>query len=496
MTSAASFLTNEVPSIPSTNDPGDPRRSGRAPAGDDAGTRRVTGLEVLLVEDEPVLAKNLRRSLERAGHVVEAVESGEAALEHARVARPDVVLLDNRLPGMSGIETLRALREHDPSIVVILMTAFATLEDAINAMRLGAADFVRKPVGLADLELAIQRAVKNERLQQELHYYRGQHDGRGQGDLIGSSEAMSQLQRTLARLASIAPGRGPTILITGETGTGKGLIARLLHRTSARASGPFIDVNCTAIPESLLEAELFGYEKGAFTDARSAKPGLIEAAEGGTLFLDEIGHVSGAVQAKLLKVIEERTVRRLGSVRDRVTDVWVIAATNRNLEQSVRSGEFREDLYHRLRVLEIAVPPLRERGDDVVELATHFLRAHATRYGMPVPRLSDAAIETLRRYRWPGNVRELANVLERALIMGEESVLEPGDLAIAATTEGGAGEFRVVFPPGGIVWADLEKSLIEQALAQSGGNQVRAAKLLGLSRDALRYRMEKHGVRS
>jgi DNA-binding NtrC family response regulator len=463
--------------------------------GTSAADARVTGLHILLVEDELVLAKNLRRSLERAGHVVEAVESGEAALAHLHTARPDLALLDNRLPGISGIDTLRAFRDHDPSIVVIMMTAFATLEDAITALRLGAADFVRKPVGLTDLELTIQRAVKNERLQRELRYYRGQRDGRGQSDLIGSSEAIAQLRHTLGRLSTIARGRGPTVLITGETGTGKGLLARLLHHASARASGPFIDINCTAIPETLLEAELFGYEKGAFTDARSAKPGLIEAAEGGTLFLDEIGHVSGPVQVKLLKVIEEHTVRRLGSIRDRATDVWVVAATNRNLEQGVRNQDFREDLYHRLRVLEIRVPPLRERGDDVVELAAHFLTMHAGRYGMPLPRLSAAALETLRRYRWPGNVRELANVLERALILGDGPVIEPGDLAMPAGTES-SDEFKVVFPPGGIVWAELERSLIEQALAQAGGNQVRAAKLLGLSRDALRYRMEKHGVRA
>jgi len=487
-----SFPASDAPTTPSSMSDS---RSDGDPDGTDAASTRVTGLHVLLVEDEPVLAKNLRRSLERASHVVEAVESGEAALAHVQAARPDLVLLDNRLPGMSGVETLRAIRDHDPSIVVIMMTAFATLEDAITAMRLGAADFVRKPVGLADLELAIQRAVKNERLQRELRYYRGQRDGRGQGELIGSSEAIAQLRHTLGRLSAIARGRGPTVLITGETGTGKGLLARLLHRASARGAGPFIDVNCTAIPETLLEAELFGYEKGAFTDARSAKAGLIEAAEGGTLFLDEIGHVSGTIQAKLLKVIEEHAVRRLGSVRDRTTDVWVVAATNRHLEQAVRDGDFREDLYHRLHVLEIHVPPLRERGDDVLELTTHFLTQHAGRYGMPVPRLSDAALEALRRHRWPGNVRELANVLERALILGEGPVLGPAELAMPASVES-ANEFKVVFPPGGIVWADLEKSLIEQALAQAGGNQVRAAKLLGLSRDALRYRMEKHGVRT
>jgi DNA-binding NtrC family response regulator len=456
---------------------------------------RMSGLHILIVEDEPVLARNLRRSLERIGHTVAAVESGEAGLDYVQGVRPDLILLDNRLPGASGLETLKALRAHDASLLVIMMTAFATLEDAVSAMRMGAADFVRKPIGLAELELAIDRAVQHERLQQELRYHRGKRDGHGGGGLLGSSEAMERVRRTLERLRGIqrARGGGPTILITGETGTGKGLLARTLHAEGARSAGPFIEINCTAIPETLLEAELFGYEKGAFTDARTAKPGLVEAAERGTLFLDEIGHVSGAVQAKLLKVMEERTIRRLGSVRDRPTDVWILAATNRDLELAVRRGDFREDLYHRLRVLELTMPPLRERGDDVLELAEHFLVQHAAQYGVAAPTLSASAREALRAYRWPGNVRELANVMERAVLLAEHGTLEPKDLAMLPP-QAPASEFRVTFPPTGIVWADLERSLIEQALAQAGGNQVRAAKLLGLSRDALRYRMEKYGI--
>ncbi len=464
-----------------------------AQGGDAPGTTR--GLHVLIVEDEPVLARNLGRSLERMGHVVECVDSGEAALEQVKTHRPDLVLLDNRLPGMSGLETLEKLRADDPSLLVILMTAFATIDDAVTAMRLGAADFVRKPIGLAELELAVERVVQNDRLRQELRYYRGQRDGRNHGGLIGNSDAMQQLRHTIERLRGVqrAKGGGPTILIVGETGTGKGLLARTLHQNGTRKGGPFIEVNCTAIPEALLESELFGHEKGAFTDAHAAKPGLIEAAEAGTLFLDEIGHVSAAVQAKLLKVIEERTVRRLGSVRDRATDVWVLAATNRDLEKAVKSGAFREDLYHRLRVLEIAVPPLRARADDVLELAEHFVQVHASQYGIVAPRLSAATRAALTAYRWPGNVRELANVMERAVLLNDGGAIEPSDLAMRPP-ESPASELRVTFPPGGIVWADLEKSLIEQALAQAGGNQVRAARLLGLSRDALRYRMEKYGI--
>jgi DNA-binding NtrC family response regulator len=469
----------------------------REHGGDEPPVSGVRGLHVLIVEDEPVLGRNLGRSLERMGHSVECVDDGESALARVQAQRPDLILLDNRLPGISGLECLKQLRAHDPSLLVILMTAFATLEDAVTAMRLGAADFVRKPIGLAELELAVERVVQNDRLRQELRYYRGQRDGRGHGGLVGDSEAMQQLRHTVERLRGVqrAKGGGPTILILGETGTGKGLLARTLHQTGARKGGPFIEVNCTAIPESLLESELFGHERGAFTDAHAAKPGLIEAAEGGTLFLDEIGHVSGAVQAKLLKVIEERTVRRLGSVRDRATDVWVLAATNRDLEKAVRDGAFREDLYHRLRVLEISVPPLRARGDDVLELAEHFARVHASQYGVAVPRLSPAARAALKAYRWPGNVRELANIMERAVLLNDGGAIEPKDLAMLPP-EPSSSEFRVSFPPGGIVWSDLERSLIEQALAQSGGNQVRAAKLLGLSRDALRYRMEKHGLAS
>ncbi len=503
-------LHSDVPSsVPSFFEMTTPSSDCATTAGRTASRARVTGIHILLVEDEPVLAKNLCRSLEKAGHHVQAVESGEDALTHIRSSRPDLVLLDNRLPGMSGIDTLRALRDHDASILVVMMTAFATLEDAIDAMRLGAADFVRKPVGLAELELAIQRAVQSDRLQQELRYHRGRSSGPGSSELVGSSPAMDDVRRTIDRLSNIQStrGGGPTVLITGETGTGKGLLARMLHAASARCSGPFIDVNCTAIPETLLESELFGHEKGAITDARHAKPGLIEAAEGGTLFLDEIGHVSAAIQAKLLKVIENSTVRRLGSVRDRATDVWIVAATNRDLLGAIERQEFREDLYYRLRVLEIPVPPLRDRVDDVIELAEHFVAAHAARYGVPTPALSVATKATLRSYRWPGNVREVANVLERAVLLSERQVLEPSDLALLApksersnpsevANSSSTGEFRVTFPPQGIVWAELEKSLIEQALAQENGNQVRAARLLGLSRDALRYRMEKHGVRT
>ncbi len=303
-------------------------------------TNRLAPMQILLVEDEIVLARNVQRALESEGHTVEWLESGEAALGWLRNARPDLVLLDNRLPGMSGLETLQQLRAIDPTIIVIMMTAFATLEDAVSAMRLGAADFVRKPVGLAELELAIERVIEKDRLQQELRFYRHQRGGRDARGVLGHSPAVQEVRRTIERLSTLprSGAGGPTVLFTGETGTGKGLLARTLHAAGARSEGPFIDLNCTAIPESLLESELFGYEKGAFTDARTAKPGLVEAAEGGTLFLDEIGHVGGSVQAKLLKVIEEKTVRRLGSLRDRMADVWVVAATNRDLGEAVARG--------------------------------------------------------------------------------------------------------------------------------------------------------------
>jgi DNA-binding NtrC family response regulator len=440
-----------------SNDPQAPPQTPSVPRGVEK-TNRLAPMQILLVEDEIVLARNVQRALESQGHSVEWLESGEAALGWLRNARPDLVLLDNRLPGISGLETLQELRAIDPTIIVIMMTAFATLEDAVAAMRLGAADFVRKPVGLAELELAIERVIEKDRLRQELRFYRHQRRGQDARGVLGSSPAIQEVRRTIDRLSTLPRSGtgGPTVLFIGETGTGKGLLARTLHAGGARSEGPFIDLNCTAIPESLLEAELFGYEKGAFTDARTAKPGLVEAAEGGTLFLDEIGHVSAAVQAKLLKVIEEKTVRRIGSVRDRLADVWVIAATNRDLGEAVRKGEFREDLYHRLRVVEIRVPPLRERGDDVLALAEHFLSVHAARYGVPAPTLGEPARAALRAYRWPGNVRELANVMERAVLLGEAGVLGPKDLALLPSGES-TGEFEVTFPPGGIVWADLEK---------------------------------------
>ncbi len=473
----------------------DPKFDREQGGGDDPPSS-TRGLHVMVVEDEPVLARNLARSLERMGHTVECTEDGESAIAHVQAQRPDLLLLDNRLPGISGLETLKQLRAHDPSLLVIMMTAFATLDDAVTAMRLGAADFVRKPIGLAELELAVERVVQNDRLRQELRYYRGQREGRGANGLIGGSEAMQHLRHTVERLRGVqrAKGGGPTILIVGETGTGKGLLARTLHQNGVRKGGPFIEVNCTAIPEALLESELFGYEKGAFTDAHAAKPGLIEAAEGGTLFLDEIGHVSGAATSQAPQgdrgadgaPARERSRsgdRRLGARGDEPRP------REGGAERRVPRGSL--------------PPPARPRDRRAAAARACRRRARARRAFRPhargAVRRRDAAPEPggargpQTRYRWPGNVRELANVMERAVLLNDGGAIEPKDLAMLPP-EGPASELRVMFPPGGIVWADLEKSLIEQALTQAGGNQVRAAKLLGLSRDALRYRMEKYGL--
>jgi DNA-binding NtrC family response regulator len=369
-------------------------------------------------------------------------------------------------------------------------------------MRRGARDYVQKPLDLDEIRLKVERAVSGARAQREISYHRERQSVAG--DVLGSSAAMERLRGLVARLARAAGGPGqpaPTVLLLGETGSGKGHVARALHATGGRRDGPFIEVNCTALPENLVEAELFGHERGAFTDAKSARAGLFEAADGGTVFLDEIGHISPALQSKFLKVIEEKTVRRLGSSASRAVDVQVIAATSRDLEAAVQLGEFREDLYQRLSVAVLRIPPLREREEDAVLLARIFLAAAARRYGMPTRALSPAAERALLAHRWPGNVRELANTMERTVLFSDADPVEPEDLGLAPTagpagaiTAGPTGSVEITMPDDGLSLEAVERSLIVTALERAGGNQSQAARLLGISRDTLRYRMEKHGL--
>ena len=457
---------------------------------------------LLIVEDEDVLARNLVRAFAQRGFQVQHAGTLGAAERLTADTLPDVVLLDLRLPDGSGLDWLETLQARAPEVPVVMMTAYGSVNDAVTAMQRGARDYVQKPLDLDEIRLKVERALAHVRDAQEVSYYRRRDAGAA--GLLGESSAVAHLRKLVERIARATGSLGsqpPTVLLLGETGSGKGHLARLLHAAGGRASGPFIEVNCTALPETLIEAELFGHEKGAFTDAKAARAGLFETAHGGTLFLDEIGHVSLALQAKFLHVIEARIVRRVGGTQERPVDVHLVAATNRDLEAAVRLGEFREDLYQRLRVAEIRVPPLRERGDDVLLLARVFLDRIARRYGVGPRALTAEAERAMRAYSWPGNVRELANTLERAVLFADGEELGPDDLGLpldggapGTVRAGPTGEVHIEIPDTGLSLEAVERALLSGALAKAGGNQSGAARLLGISRDTLRYRLEKYGL--
>ena len=458
---------------------------------------------LLIVEDEEILGKNIRRALEKLGHAVSLAQTCGDAERLFSELNPDLTLMDLRLPDGSGLDLLAKLRAQSPSSQMIMMTAHATIEDAVRAIKLGAVDYLQKPLHMDDLRHAVTRALEENQLRTEVSYYRGREaSGAGLEAIAGGCPQIEELRTKVRRLSGLpADAVPPTVLVTGETGTGKGLLARVLHYNGPRAEKPFIEINCAAIPETLVESELFGHERGAFTDARTSKVGLLQAADRGTLFLDELGCLPIAIQVKILKAIEEKTIRPVGGRADRKIDVAVVAATNSDLEDMVRAGTFREDLFYRLSVARLSVPPLRDRGDDVALLARRFLIELAQRYRLPEKRLTPDAEAAIARYSWPGNVRELRNTLDRAVLFSEGDLIDARALGLpegapatasAAGATSGNGEF--VIPEGGLQFEDLERSLLVQALKKSGGSQTGAARLLGLSRDTLRYRLEKFGI--
>ena len=458
---------------------------------------------LLIVEDEEILGKNIRRALEKLGHAVSLAQTCGDAERLFSELNPDLTLMDLRLPDGSGLDLLAKLRAQSPSSQMIMMTAHATIEDAVRAIKLGAVDYLQKPLHMDDLRHAVTRALDENQLRTEVSYYRGREaSGAGLEAIAGGCAQIEELRGKVRRLCALpSDAVPPTVLVTGETGTGKGLLARVLHYNGPRAEKPFIEINCAAIPETLVESELFGHERGAFTDARTSKVGLFQAADRGTLFLDELGCLPIAIQVKILKAIEEKTIRPVGGRADRKIDVAVVAATNSDLEDMVRAGTFREDLFYRLSVARLSVPPLRDRGDDVALLARRFLIELAQRYRVPEKRLTPDAEAAIARYSWPGNVRELRNTLDRAVLFSEGDLIDARALGLpegapatasAAGATSGNGEF--VIPDGGLQFEDLERSLLMQALKKSGGSQTGAARLLGLSRDTLRYRLEKFGI--
>jgi len=462
---------------------------------------------VLIVEDEILQARSIKRSLERHGYQALLAATAEEGLELVQCHHPDILLLDVHLPGMDGLAMLKTLRARQDNLQVIIVTAYGNVQTAVEAMRLGAYDYITKPLDLAELRLLLERAQAHTRQEQELSYLREQSRRAPQADLpLGQCPPMREVATQLQKFATVERRRGdgvPPVLLLGETGTGKGFVARMLHTLSPRSQQPFVEVNCAALPDTLLEAELFGYEQGAFTDARSAKRGLFETADGGAIFLDEIGHISLEAQAKLLHVLETRSFRRLGSLAMRRVDVRIIAATNVDLAAAVTRGAFRADLYHRLHVLTLHLPPLRERGEDILALAEHFIRYHCQQYGLPPRRLSRQAGERLMRYHWPGNVRELANEIERALLLENGDALELSYLTMAGPDRSRAavrladhGRVVVELPPEGMAFTTIEYHVLLQALALCQWNVTKTARFLHLSRDTLRYRIERLGLLS
>jgi len=454
---------------------------------------------LLIIEDEVVLAKNIARFFEKAGHLVEVANDGAVGVQTALRIQPDVVIVDFQLPGMDGLEVIRALRKQDDPPRIVMVTGHASVNLAIDAMKAGSMDLLTKPVTLQSLKEIVERALAERGERRALDYYR-QRDARHASldALVGQSNAMEGLRDLIRNISGIEPADlspAAPILILGETGTGKELVAKACHQTGPRAKAPFMEVNCAALPAHLIEGELFGFEKGAFTDAHARKVGLIEAADGGTLFLDEIGELDLGLQAKLLRVLENLRVRRLGALTDRQVNVRIVAATNRDLEAQVRDGHFRADLMYRLKVFQIQIPPLRARTEDIPQLAQHFLAQLAVRYARKELSIGADAMAALQAHDWPGNVRELRNVLERAVLLQQTNVLGAKDLMLVSAPKPRAAATPTSAASAVPVSLDaLEREHLQKALAQSNGNVTQAARQLGISRDTLRYRMERHGL--
>jgi DNA-binding NtrC family response regulator len=457
----------------------------------------------MIIEDERVLAKNIKTYLERHEYEAVVVDSGEEAISRLDAFQPDVLVLDYHLPKMNGLDVLAHIRARAPRAKVIMITGNATVEVAVQAMKAGAFDYLAKPVVLGELKLLVDRALGQERVEAKLDYIQGRQASEScMSRLLGESPPMRALKDKILRLAaaesSLADDDLPAVLITGETGTGKEVVARAVHFQGPRKSQPFIELNCASIPAHLLEAELFGYERGAFTDARERKYGLVEAADGGTLFLDEIGELDVPVQIKLLKVLEEKKVRRLGGLRENRINFRIIAATNQDLERRVQEGKFRSDLYYRLRMVHLPLAPLREREGDILLLARAFLAMHGARYRKPQLHFTPAAEQKLQAWHWPGNVRELRNMLEQTVLMAQgdaiapDELLFPGPVPAQERAEPAAAE---TVPDQPLNLEGMERQFLTSALAKADWNVTHAARMLGLSRDALRYRMEKYNIR-
>ncbi|MGE3960019.1 MAG: sigma-54-dependent transcriptional regulator [Vicinamibacterales bacterium] len=442
---------------------------------------------ILVVDDEPLIRWSLKDRLSEQGYRIIEADTATSAIARSEEG-VDLVLLDYKLPDGDGLQVLKKLKERDPDVLVILLTAFSSIETAVEAMKHGAYHYANKPFNLDEIALLVDKALETTRLRREVKTLRANQAQPYSFDrIVGGSASLVTIKSLMRKVAS-SP--ASTVLLNGESGTGKDLAAKVIHYNSDRAQKPFMNITCSALPESLLESELFGHEKGAFTGADRQKRGLLETADGGTVFLDEIGEMVPGLQAKLLRFLEEKTFKRVGGSVDIHVDVRVIAATNRKLDEEVRAGRFREDLFYRLNVLPIMLPPLRDRSDDIPLLVEFYIDSYNTEFKKRVRGVAPEAMKRLQAYGWPGNIRELRNTVERAMLLADGDVLQADDFTIGGASAVKLGD-RVELPPNGIDLEQLERSLVVQALERTQWNQTRAASLLGLNRDQIRYRIEK-----
>ncbi len=454
----------------------------------------MTRDRILVVDDDSSLRRVMKMQLEEAGYQTILASDGDQAWKLLEEQQPQLVITDLRMP-TSGLDLLRRIAASELQITVIIVTAFGTVETAVEAMKMGAYDYVTKPLDFDALVLVVHRAMERQNLLEEVRELRSALDERyGFQGIVGRSKGLLRVLEQAARVAQ----HESSVLIQGETGTGKELIARAIHHNSRRRKRPFIAINCGSIPKDLVESELFGYARGAFTGAAENKPGRIETANEGTLFLDEVGELPLDAQVKLLRVLQEQEISRLGSVTPVRVDIRIVAATHRNLAAMIEDGSFREDLYYRLAVVPLRIPPLRERRSDLPELIDTLFRRARARHNLPEARLSPGVLQRLTAYRWPGNVRELENVLERLLVLSSRDLITEEDLPEELQRTGGSGNgsLWLDLPSEGLSLEALERDLISRALERFGGNQTRAARYLDLSRRTLIYRMEKHGIPS
>jgi DNA-binding NtrC family response regulator len=454
---------------------------------------------VLIVDDEKLIRWSMRQKLESWNYQIAEAENLHEARSLVQRELPDLITLDMKLPDGSGIDFLKQIKQSHAEIPIIVITAFGVVDVAVQALKLGAYDFIEKPINFEKLENSIRNALETNRLKTQVAQTSKNNQNRFRlENIVGKSKALNEVLELIKRLARAG---ATTLLVQGESGTGKDLVSRALHYESSRRDNPFFALNCAAIPETLIETELFGYEKGAFTDAKTMKKGVFEMADGGTVFLDEISEMHINMQSKFLRVLEDQTFRRVGGTKDISVNVQVVASTNRNLEQSVREGKFREDLFYRLSVIPILIPPLRERKEDIPVLVDHFIQRYNIQFRKNVKGISPDGLKLLMAYPWPGNIRELKNAVERAMILVDKDIIEVTQLPIRISEpSGGAsltqpvGDQLVKLPPEGAGLDDVEKELIQQALQYANGNKTKASKLLKISRDTLRYKVQKHGL--